>query len=137
MAGATGWEGGVSVGSTGADVSKDISLHGRGGWGQDYLTQPRLFSLLSVWKGAGNKQVLELDVNSCPSLFPSLIGWSLVKSTEHIHQTFCRCSPYVALWANTGIVLGKLSWGHFAKCKIHMAFVQAIRLTENFPRNIP
>lgn len=87
MAGATGWEGGVSVGSTGADVSKDISLHGGGGWGQDYLTQPRLFSLLSVWKGAGNKQVLELDVNSCPSLFPSLTGWSLVKSTEHV-QTY-------------------------------------------------
>lgn len=49
---------GWGLAPSGTDVSKDISIHGGRGKGQDYLTQASPFSLLSAWKGAREQLIV-------------------------------------------------------------------------------
>ena len=75
--------------------------YGRGE-GQDYLTQPSPFSLLSAWKGEQTSVGTGYEVTLL--LFPSLTQKSPVKAAEHVQThtlNILQTLSYVALWEDS------------------------------------
>ena len=93
---------GWGLAPSGTDVSKHISIHGGRGEGQDYLTQPSPFSLLSAWKGeqtsVGTGYEFTLLLLPLPNPEESVNAAERVQThASNILQTL----SYVALWEDT------------------------------------
>ena len=93
---------GWGLAPSGTDVSKHISIHGGRGEGQDYLTQPSPFSLLSAWKGEQTSVGTGYEFTLLH--FPSLTQKSPVKAAEHVQthtSNILQTLSYVALWEDS------------------------------------
>lgn len=98
--------------------------------------QPSLF-LLSVWKEAGEQTSVELDVNSRPSLLPSLTTVEPCESCRACPNIYKHSPGALPTW-----LCGQIHWkrlggggadlGEPLKFQISTAFVEAIRPTEIF-----
>ena len=103
LAQATGVEGaGWGLAPSGTDVSKHISIHGGRGEGQDYLTQPSPFSLLSAWKGEQTSVGTGYEFTLL--LLPLPNPEESVNTAERVQthpSTILQTLSYVALWEDT------------------------------------